>query len=379
MMKKVIKIFKMILVSIVVLIGVLALVVGLFLTFSPEMGGESSEEEVKKYKTIANFEEGKFFNEIETNMDMGFKSGIKTMVQFIQGVKNGKPDYSIPVQSVDSLLLEKTKAEPKVIWFGHSAFLLQLENKNILIDPMFGDVPAPHPTLGSKRYSDSLPIEIEQLPQIDVMVISHDHYDHLDYGSIQKLKGKTKLFYVPLGVGAHFREWGVKPEQIVEFNWWEEESVEGLKFVFTPARHFSGRGLTNRFSTLWGSWVIQSKNENVFFSGDSGYGVHFKKIGDKFGPFDFAMIECGQYDEKWADIHMTPEESAQAGVDLKTKVAMPIHWGAFSLALHTWTDPVERIIKTAEELNLPLITPAIGDVVHLDSTIQKTVNNWWGK
>jgi L-ascorbate metabolism protein UlaG (beta-lactamase superfamily) len=211
------------------------------------------------------------------------------------------------------------------------------------------------------------------------MVISHDHYDHLDYGSIQKLKGKTKLFYVPLGVGAHFREWGVKPEQIVEFNWWEEESVEGLKFVFTPARHFSGRGLTNRFSTLWGSWVIQSKNENVFFSGDSGYGVHFKKIGDKFGPFDFAMIECGQYDEKWADIHMTPEESAQAGVDLKTKVAMPIHWGAFSLALHTWTDPVERIIKTAEELNLPLITPAIGDVVHLDSTIQKTVNNWWGK
>ena len=366
-------------VSFVVVIGVLALLVWGFVTFSPEMGGESSEKEVKKYKTIANFKEGKFFNEIETNMDMGVKDGIKTMIQFIKGVKNGKPGYSIPVESVDSLLLEKNKVEPKVIWFGHSAFLLQLENKNILIDPMFGDVPAPHPTLGGKRYSDSLPIEIEQLPQVDVMIISHDHYDHLDYGSIKKLKSKTKLFYVPLGVGAHFRKWGVEPEQIIEFNWWDQKSVEGVNFVFTPARHFSGRGLTNRFTTLWGSWVIQTENKNIFFSGDSGYGMHFKEIGKKFGPFDFAMIECGQYDEKWAGIHMTPEESAQAGIDLKTKVAMPIHWGAFSLALHTWTDPVERIIKKAKELNLPLITPEIGEVVHLDSTIQKTVNSWWDK
>lgn len=367
----------MILISIVILIVLLVLATWGFVSFSPQMGGESSEADLKKYETGTNFKEGKFFNETETNMDMGFKNGIKTMLQFIQGVKDGKPAFSIPVQGIDSLFLEKTKQEHKIIWFGHSAFLLQIDSLNVLIDPMFGDVPAPHPTLGSKRYSDSLPIEIDKLPQIDVMIISHDHYDHLDYGSIQKLKGKTNLFYVPLGVGAHFKEWGVPDENIVEFNWWEQQSLGSLNFVFTPSRHFSGRGLTDRFSTLWGSWVIQSSEKSIYFSGDSGYGDHFSEIGNKYGPFDFAMIECGQYNEKWADIHMTPEESAQAGIDLQAKVAMPIHWGAFTLSLHSWTDPVERIITKAKELNLSLITPEIGEVIKIDSLIQEDLNRWW--
>jgi L-ascorbate metabolism protein UlaG (beta-lactamase superfamily) len=376
-MKRFKKALKMISVIIVAIICIAVLIVWLFVSFSPEMGGQATSVDIEKYKTSSNFKDGKFFNEVETNMDMSFKNGLKTMIQFIQGVKNGKPDFSIPVQQVDSLLLEQNKYESKLIWFGHSAFLLQIKGKNILIDPMFGDVPAPHPALGSRRYSDSLPIEIEQLPQIDVMIISHDHYDHLDYGSIQKLKNKTKLFYVPLGVGAHFEEWGVDSESITEFNWWDEQMLDGVEFAFTPARHFSGRGLSDRFSTLWGSWVIKSIDKSIFFSGDSGYGNHFKEIGNKFGPFDFAMIECGQYNDKWSEIHMTPEESAQAAIDVKTKIAMPIHWGAFTLSLHAWTDPVQRIIKKADELGLSLITPEIGELIRIDSTLQRSITYWW--
>ena len=177
-------------------------------------------------------------------------------------------------------------------------------------------------------------------------------------------------------MGLHLKKWGVPGENIHELDWWDEIEHEGIQLVCTPARHFSGRGLGDRFATFWSSWVIKSNSKNIYFSGDGGYGPHFKEIGDKYGPFDFAMMECGQYNELWSNIHMMPEETAQAAVDVKTDLMMPIHWGSFVLALHTWQDPVERVTKKANELNQPIIVPQIGHPIVLE---QKEIPNsdWW--
>ena len=370
------KIVKMTMYIILSIIALLVIAGAIWINVSPEFGGTQTASDIEKHKKSPQYKEGIFQNTLPTSMDLGFTSGFKLLGEFLNGRKDKKPDFEIPSNHVDSLSIVENTSETKLIWFGHSTFLLQIDGKNILLDPMLGDVPAPHPTFGTRRYASELPIEIEKLPQIDAIIISHDHYDHLDYGSIQKLKNKTKQFFVPLGVGTHFRAWGVDNDKIEELDWWQETSLANIKLAFTPSRHFSGRGLSDRAKTLWGSWVIQGTSDNIYFSGDGGYGPHFKEIGKKYGPFDFAMMECGQYHEKWKQIHMMPEETAQAGVDVQTKRMMPIHWGAFTLALHSWTDPIERVIKKANALKLPIITPVIGEYVSLkDSTY--TGSNWW--
>ena len=369
-------ILKMTLILIASIIAILLIVGFLFVNLSPEFGGSPSKEEKTAYQKTGHYDDGKFLNQTPTSMDMNFSSIVSTLKEFIKGVPNDKPNFQIPVKSVDSLNID-TNNRNRLIWFGHSAFLLQLDGKNILIDPMFGNVPAPHPWLGGKRFG-KLPIEVSKLPTIDLVIISHDHYDHLDYGSIDELKAKTKHFFIPLGVGAHLRKWGVDENKLTEFDWWEQKKMQDIDFTFAPARHFSGRGLGDRSSTLWGSWIIKSKDKNLFFSGDSGYESHFKTIGEKYGPFDFAMMECGQYNEKWAQIHMMPEETAQAALDVKANVMMPIHWAAFKLALHSWTDPVERVTKKAKELNLTILVPQIGSSIWLND-LTTSNEKWWIK
>lgn len=348
----------------------------LFVNFSPQFGASVSKEKKNDYKKNSNYRDGKFMNQSDTNMDMSILETFGTLIKFIKGVPNREPNFEIPIIKVDSAAISINRDSTKMIWFGHSAFLLQIDGQNILIDPMLGDVPAPHPWLGNKRYIKELPIEIEQLAEIDAVLISHDHYDHLDYESIQKLKDKTDKFYVPLGVADHLISWGILPEKIYELNWWEERFQNDIQLIFAPARHFSGRGFTDRSATLWGSWIIKGKKDTIFFSGDSGYDTHFKEIGNRYGPFDFAMIECGQYNEKWEEIHMMPEQSAQAGKDVQAKIMMPIHWGAFSLALHTWTDPVERVITQAMLLDMPIITPKIGEIFSLNDN-EEYHKKWW--
>ena len=240
---------------------------------------------------------------------------------------------------------------------------------------MLGNVPSPVSWVGSSRFNPELPIDVEALPFIDVVLISHDHYDHLDYGSILKLKNKAKKFYMPLGVGAHLLSWGVDAEKIVEMDWWDTETFDELTFVSTPSRHFSGRGMFNRNSTLWCSWVIQTDHTNIFFSGDGGYGNHFKEIGNKYGPFDFTMMECGQYNEQWAKIHMIPDEIPQALWDLKSRIFMPIHWGAFRLALHKWTEPVEILTNMIDKHDFTMATPEIGESFILGQGTPKS--KWW--
>lgn len=350
----------------------------LFMNFSPQFGANASKSDFQKYEKLSYFKKGKFQNLIETKLDMNFKAIKEMMSDYFKGVPNTEPDFEIPIKKFNASEIEKIDTTA-IRWFGHSAFLLQINGKNILLDPMLGDVPSPHPWFGKKRYEKELPIEIEELPQIDAIIISHDHYDHLDYGSIIKLMGKTKKYFVPLGVAAHFKSWGVPAEDITEMAWWQEAKFDDIDLVFAPARHFSGRGLTDRFSTLWGSWIIKTSTDNIFFSGDSGYGSHFKEIGEKYGPFDFAMMECGQYNHKWADIHMMPEQTAQAAVDVKAKIFMPIHWGAFTLAFHAWTDPVVRVMEKAKELKIPIKVPMIGEKIILEDSVSYKNNEWWVK
>lgn len=359
------------------LIGILTVVTTLFLNFSPQFGEKASAERLRTIQNSENYKKGKFQNLVPTATGIQDWSEVpELMIKFFRKEKGQVPDWEIPVMPVDSMeIVETPTSESKLTWFGHSAFLLELDGEKILIDPMLGEVPAPAPFLGGKRFSKSLPIAIEKLPEIDAIIISHDHYDHLDYGSIKQLKEKTKHFYVPLGIGAHLESWGVEPEKITELDWWEETMHKHIKLAATPSRHFSGRGLTDGNQTLWASWVILGHKEKIFFSGDGGYFDGFKKIGERYGPFDLAMVECGQYNERWADIHMMPEETAQACADVKGKVLLPMHWGAFKLALHSWTDPIERVTQKAKELNIPVTTPRIGEPLVINKEYPQS--EWW--
>ncbi|GGF93667.1 MBL fold metallo-hydrolase [Paenibacillus abyssi] len=336
----------------------------------------SSKGKWHLYGQSKNFSKGKFVNQIPTLMDTGVRTTLSILRDFMKGNPNGKPAGRVPVQPMDARLIQRDD-QARLTWFGHSAVLLELGGKTILLDPMLGKAPSPVPLFGSKRYSEKLPVEVEELPPIDAVLLSHDHYDHLDYGTIKKLKNKARQFFVPLGVGRHLKRWGIDESQIEEHDWWDEFEFEGLTLACTPARHFSGRGLTDRNATLWCSWVILAgEHKKVYFSGDSGYGPHFAEIGEKYGPFDMTLMECGQYDERWSAIHMMPEETVQAHIDVKGKIMIPIHWSAFTLALHDWTDPIERVTKAAQEHDISISTPRIGETVTIGSVIYPA-SAWW--
>ncbi len=362
--------------TVVAILVVLVLVGVLFVNLSPEFGGSPTKAQKERFKKSDNFKDGVFVNLGDVKMKMGFDAYLKGIKGYFSPQPNAIPSKNVSVSKIDSLEVARYTGAARLVWFGHSTFLLQLQGKNILLDPMLGSVPAPNPMLGGKRFSENLPIDIERLPEIDAVIFSHDHYDHLDYGSVQLLKNRVKMFYTPLGVGAHLMEWGVKENRIVELDWWDEVQFDDIRLKCTPAQHFSGRGLSDRGKTLWSGWVIQSDSSNIFFSGDSGYGSHFKEIGEKYGPFDFAMLECGQYNELWKEIHMMPEQTAQAGLDVRANKIMPIHWGAFKLAMHPWTEPVQRVFKKAKELGVPVTTPRIGEIFYLDSTAISN-EEWW--
>jgi L-ascorbate metabolism protein UlaG (beta-lactamase superfamily) len=355
---------------------ILTIVFGLiYMNTSPQFGGSHSDADKLRFKASGHYENNKFHNLIPTELDMGWRNVLNMSKQYFKGNPNKSPKKALPQKELDTAFWN-SKTDDMLMWFGHSAFLLKLNGKNILLDPMLGESPAPHPTIGTKRYSKSLPVEIEGLPLIDLILISHDHYDHLDYESILSLKEKTEMFFVPLGVGAHLAKWGVDSAKIREFNWWDEASFKSVELVFTPARHFSGRKLGNNFTSMWGSWVIKGDSSKIYFSGDSGYGPHFKEIGEAYGPFDLALMECGQYNQNWNEIHMMPEETVQAAIDVQSEVFMPIHWGAFTLALHDWNEPPSVSTKTAFKKSVRCITPLIGSVMSLKALPQQA-DEWW--
>ncbi|GMU86986.1 MAG: Zn-dependent hydrolase [Ignavibacteriales bacterium] len=348
-----------------------------FFYSTPDFGGKVSAGQKKKFETLSNYKDGIFVNEIETKMDFSFSGMADILYDVVRGNPNRAPKGPLPVEKIDSAeVADFTGGVTRLTWFGHSAFLLEIDGKKLLLDPMLTDSPSPVSFMGPERYTKELPITPDKLPEIDAVLFSHDHYDHLDYKTILKIKDKVNHFYVPLGVSVHLLAWGVPAEKISEYNWGDETDHEGVKLIFTRSRHFSGRGLTDRTTTLWGSWVIQGKTKKIYFSGDSGYGPHFREIGEKYGPFDIAMLECGQYNERWKPFHMMPEETAQAAVDLRAKVFMPIHWGSFTLALHSWDDPILRVTAKAVELKQPIATPKIGESIILEGE-SYPVSKWW--
>lgn len=354
------------------LIGVIILTTMLFMNLSPQFGRTPSAEQKAEYAKTGHWAEGKFQNQIPSEMDIDYP---KTLREWFKKDPARSPAKNVEVQTIDPKRIN-TVPSTRLTWFGHSAFMLELDGKVFLLDPMLGKVPSPHPWLGNPRYNSQMPLSIAAMPQIDAVVISHDHYDHLDYGSIDSLKGKVRHFFVPLGVENHLQRWGVEAERITVMDWGEQTDFEGTVLACKPSRHFSGRGLFDRACTLWCSWVIEGREEKIFFSGDSGYGPHFKEIGEEHGPFDIALLECGQYNQDWHAIHMMPEETAQAGMDVKAQVIMPIHWGAFTLAFHSWTDPVERVLDKAQELGIAVTTPAIGEPIDVGKEPFPR-SEWW--
>ena len=347
-----------------------------FFRFAPQIGGVPSGETLERMKAAENFRFGKFQNAVPTKMNMKSGKMLKVMWEFMRGDDAREPKETINVTKFEKSNFEKLDISQIFLsWFGHSTVLIRVDGKTFLIDPVFSERASMFSFMGPKKFPYTDYMSPGQLPEVDAVLISHDHYDHLDYKVIRELRDKVNRFYVPLSVGAHLEKWGIAKDNITELNWWESADLGEIKLVFTPARHFSGRGLNNRFSTLWGSWIIKGADQSIFFGGDSGYFPGFKEIGERFGPFDLTFLECGAYNENWSDIHMMPEETVQAHIDLKGKYLMPIHWGKFNLSLHPWKEPVERALIKGNELGVKIITPHIGSIVIIDDNIK--TSPWW--
>ncbi|MCB1170414.1 MAG: MBL fold metallo-hydrolase [Leptospiraceae bacterium] len=287
------------------------------------------------------------------------------------------PENPIPVQSRTARDFDEPPADGlRITWFGHSSVLLEMDGSMVLIDPVWSRRVSPVSFLGPARFHEP-PMSLEELTKlpIDVVLISHDHYDHLDYETILALQKTGARFVVPLGVGSHLRYWGIEPDRIDELDWWQEVKVGTLRFVATPAQHFSGRTLEDRDATLWSSWAILGPRKKAFYSGDTGYFEGFREIGERLGPFDLSIMAVGAYDKRWAFVHLNPEEAVQAHLDVRANHFFPVHWGTFNLAFHDWTDPAERTLQAARDSGVSVWTPAPGQI--LQPPVLVATERWW--
>ncbi|REC50288.1 MBL fold metallo-hydrolase [Chryseobacterium pennipullorum] len=284
-----------------------------------------------------------------------------------------KPLKPIPALHTDLKTIDKN--EDVFIWLGHSSYYLQTNGVSFLIDPVLSAYGSPFKYF-NKAFKGSDIYTPEDIPNIDYLVITHDHFDHLDYPTVQSIRERTGMAILPLGVGAHLERWGYPESSLIEEEWGAEVVLKNnIQLVFSPARHFSGRRIRKN-DTLWTSYVLITPTKKIFLGGDSGYDSHFKMIGDKYGPFHYAILENGQYGEAWRYIHTLPEEVIQAGLDLKAKRVIPVHTSKFALALHPWNEPLQKIAELGKEKELPILTPMIGQVVHLNDPSQQ-FRDWW--
>lgn len=376
-MKKMLRILAIIGIAIFVVVSVVTLFAFVFLKTWRPFGGKASKSDRKNYaERAANFDGKKFHNETDFKTLSLEKNPEPDPHTF--STKTPRPDFEFPVKKPDFLEEPEVRTaieQVRVTWFGHSSLLLQMHGLNILIDPVFSEVISPVSWVGSRRFSHP-PVTVAELPPIDILLLSHDHYDHLDYDVIREIDGKVSRYIVPLGVENHLERWKVNPEKITNMAWWEEVEISGLKIACTPAQHFSGRHITDNMTTLWASWVFKDEFHQIFESGDSGYGSHWQKIHEKYGDFDFVMMECGQYDVQWPLVHSFPEQSVEAVKILGAKLALPIHWGAIILSRHGWDDSVERFLLAAKKEEITVITPYIGQTAKIETPSLFT-KRWW--
>ena len=352
---------------------VAGLLIGIFLFMQQSAFGRNpSAARLDRIKRSPNYRDGAFQNPEPTDVMREKASYLGMMSDFFNKPKDNTPLKPLP--SVKTDLNALTDAQPTLVWFGHSSYLIKSRGVTLLVDPVFSGYASPVSLFG-KAFPGTDVYGVADMPAIDYLILSHDHYDHLDYKTIVKLIPKVKKFYTALGVGAHLERWGVPPDRIVEFDWWEGQSVApGIDLTAVPARHFSGRSFT-RGKTLWTAFVLNLHGFRLFLGGDSGYGQHFPEIGEQYGPFDLAMLECGQYGKDWPNIHAFPEEVVTIAQELRAKTVLPVHWGKFALSLHGWTEPIERLMKRAAEQNLDVTTPLIGEPLVVSSVYPR--KKWW--
>ena len=284
-----------------------------------------------------------------------------------------RPAGVIPVKPLTREQLDEA-ADFSVYRLGHSTLLLKLKGKYWLTDPVYAERASPFQWAGPKRFH-APPISLDELPPLEAVILSHNHYDHLDQKTVLQLAAKTQQFLAPLGVGDLLVKWGVPASKVQQLDWWQGTQLAGIRFIATPSQHFSGRGLFDHNQTLWASWVMIIDDVRIFFSGDSGYFDGFKEIGRRYGPFDMAFLETGAYDKRWEYVHMLPEQTTQAFRDLNAKWLFPIHNGTFDLAMHPWADPFEQITRLAGEQGIALTTPVMGE--HLELLAPHTGSTWW--
>lgn len=339
-----------------------------------KFGQQPQGQRLGRIRQSPNYRDGEFRNLEETPTMTGDGSFFRALYEFLfKKVPDRTPAGAIPSVKTD---LKNIPIDHEVwVWFGHSSYYLQLDGKRILVDPVFSGYASPFSWMvkafkGSDRYRP------DDFPEIDLLLITHDHWDHLDYETIRKLTPNVKQFVCALGVGAHLERWGVSRDRITELDWFEQTSVTGQFTIHaTPARHFSGRGL-KRNQTLWVSFVLSTSRHKLFLGGDGGYGVHFAQIGKQFGPFDLAILEQGQYNAKWKHIHLMPAELPRAVADLQASRVLPVHNSKFALAEHPWTEPLDSAAVALQSSAAKLLTPMIGEIVDLNNPDQ-LFREWW--
>jgi L-ascorbate metabolism protein UlaG (beta-lactamase superfamily) len=359
------------------LTGLLLLIIPLGCQPVKALGKNPSGDDLKKIEGLPNYKAGEFQNlestDLQTNPVARRKPKWMGMLKYLVG----KPKITKPRKPLPTIITDLKNTmyhRPTVIWFGHSSFLIKTATANILVDPNFSGYAGPFSGLIT-AFDGSNVYDASDMPPIDALVISHDHYDHLDYQTVKQLKKKIKRVIVPIGVGSHFIHWGFDPLIITELNWNESITLnDNLNITATPAYHRSNRTFATK-KTLWASYVIEADNHKIFYSGDTGYGKHFKLIGDEYGPFDLALMECGQYNKKWPQSHMFPSQTAKAVIDLKTAMTIPVHWGKFAESDHSWNESVKLFLAKADSLHIPVSIPLIGQPYTLGDTMRS--DNWW--
>lgn len=337
------------------------------------LGGTPNDSEYERMLASPNYDSQSkvFVNPVETAV-MSSQQNRDTMLAWLD-----KPSDSVPAEPLPTVTPDFTppQAGLKLTWMGHSTYVVQLDGKVFLTDPVFSDRASPSSLMGPKRFHP-FPCDVEDLPELDAVLISHDHYDHLDYRAIRTLVETTDTpFLVPLGVGAHLREWGVPEDRILRHDWWDETTFGSVVVASTPARHFSGRKGYDQFSTLWTSWSIVGPEHRLFFSGDTGYFEGLSEIAEKYGPFDAAMYEIGAYHDNWGQIHLGPEKTIEANRLIGGELVIPIHWGTFDLGLHSWWEPPTQFVSNATAAEMRWSIPAIG--ASIVPGVEEPREEWW--
>lgn len=338
-----------------------------------KFGKPPAGQRLETIQSSPNYRDDKFQNQRPTPDLTDGANYYSVLKDFIfNKSKRSIPAVSLPSKKTNLFTLDPEKNV--LVWFGHSSYFMQVDGKKILVDPVLSGSASPL-KFTTKSFAGSDIYTTDDIPAIDYLFISHDHWDHLDHETVLKLKPKIKKIITGLGTGAHLEHWGFDQKIIIEKDWNEEVILdEGFVVNTVPARHFSGRSF-KRQQAIWLSFVLRTPTIKIFIGGDSGYDSHFSAIGNQFGPFDLAILECGQYNKSWKHIHMMPEELIQAALDLKAEKLIPVHWAKFTLALHSWDEPIIRVTEEAKRKNFPVIHPMIGEEVDLENPQNKTA--WW--